>query len=120
VGRPCRSALFPYTTLFRSGRVVLSRLQVGLGARYEGIPVEDLIGESDGFRRPGYIISLEPSASFNINHKHAIGINFPIALYRNRTQSVIDKQQTAITGEYRHGDAAFADWLMSISYVRNF
>src|SRR5690606_2739365 len=102
------------------GRFVFNRLQVGAGVRYEGIPVEDLIGESDGFRRPGYIVSLEPSASYMINHKHSIGVNFPIAMYRNRTQSVIDKQQTAITGEYRHGDAAFADWLLSVYYVMNF
>ncbi|MDV3307882.1 MAG: hypothetical protein LOY03_03595 [Cyclobacteriaceae bacterium] len=95
-------------------------VQAGLGVRYEGIPVEDLIGDSDGFRRPGYIISVEPSASYMINHKHSIGVNFPIALYRNRTQSVVDRQRTEITGQYSHGDAAFADWLLSVYYVMNF
>lgn len=102
------------------GRVVFHNLQAGLGVRYEGIPVEDLIGDSDGFRRPGYIVSIEPSVSYMISHKHSIGVNFPIALYRNRTQSVIDRQQTEITGQYRHGDAAFADWLLSVYYVMNF
>lgn len=107
--------------LFRAGgRYVFHNLQAGLGVRYEGIPVEDLIGDSDGFRRPGYIISVEPSASYMINHKHSIGVNFPIALYRNRTQSVVDRQRTEITGQYSHGDAAFADWLLSVYYVMNF
>ncbi len=101
-------------------RYVFHNLQAGLGVRYEGIPVEDLIGDSDGFRRPGYIISVEPSASYMINHKHSIGVNFPIALYRNRTQSVVDRQRTEITGQYSHGDAAFADWLLSVYYVMNF
>ena len=107
--------------LLRAGaRFALGKLGAGLGARYEGIPVEDLIGDSDGFRRPGYIISVEPSASYMINHKHTIGMNFPIALYRNRTQSVVDRQRTEITGNYAHGDAAFADWLLSVYYVMNF
>lgn len=106
--------------LFRAGaRLVSHKFQVGLGARYEGIPVEDFIGDSDGFRRPGYIISVEPSVSYTVNNKHSFGMNVPIALYRNRTQSVVDKQRTAITGEYAHGDAAFADWLVSVYYALN-
>lgn len=106
--------------LFRAGgRFYVNKFQVGLGARYEGIPVEDFIGDSDGFRRPGYIISVEPSASYTVNAKHSFGINVPIALYRNRTQSVVDRQRTEITGEYAHGDAAFADYLVSVYYALN-
>ncbi|HEX2607418.1 MAG TPA: hypothetical protein VHK91_08565, partial [Flavisolibacter sp.] len=30
------------------------------GVRLEGLPAEDLIGGSDGFRRPGYVVSVEP------------------------------------------------------------
>jgi hypothetical protein len=100
--------------------------QVGLGLRYEGIPVYDLIGDSDGFRRPGYIISYEPSVFYTFK-KHTVGLNIPIVRLpeglgsadigsRNRTQSVIDKKKTEITGTYSHGDAAFADWLISVTY----
>lgn len=104
--------------LFRAGgRYLIKHLQIGLGARYEGIPVEDIIGKSDGFRRPGYIISLEPSAIYTVNARHTFGVSVPVALYRNRTQSVIDRQRTEITGNYAHGDAAFADWLVSVFYV---
>lgn len=104
--------------LFRLGsRYVINNLQIGAGVRYEGIPVEDVFGESDGFRRPGYIISVEPSVIYSVNRRHTFGLNVPIALYRNRTQSVIDKQRTEITGEYRHGDAAFADYLVSVYYL---
>jgi hypothetical protein len=114
--------------LVRGGfQYVHNGLQVGLGLRYEGIPAEDLIGDSDGFRRPGYIISYEPSI-FYTTGKHTFGLNIPIVRLpkelgsadigaRNRTQSVLDKKRTEITGTYQHGDAAFADWLISVTYA---
>lgn len=72
-----------------------------------------MIGKSEGFRRPGYIVSIEPSLSYN---KKALNfnLNLPIALYRNRTQSYSDKQKTQQTGVYTIGDAAFADYLTNI------
>ena len=84
----------------------------------ECIPSKDLIGDSDGFRRPGYIISVEPSAFYTFG-KHTVGVNFPIALERNRTRSQIDiaRGTNPATGEPYHGDAAFADWLLSVTYA---
>ena len=35
-------------------------LAASLGVRLEGVPVNDLIGDTIGFRRPGYVISVEP------------------------------------------------------------
>ncbi|SKC77107.1 transporter family protein [Ohtaekwangia koreensis] len=103
--------------LFRVGaRYSIKKIQLSLGGRYEGIPYKDVFGDSDGFRRPGYIISVEPAIAFTTG-QHSFGANLPIALERNRTQSVIDKERTKITGTYQHGDAAFADWLISISYA---
>ena len=93
-----------------------AHFQYSLGARYEGVAVEDVLGKSDGFRRPGYIVSIEPSVNYTFK-KHTFALNVPIALVRNRTQSVLDKKRTEITGTYRHGDAAFADWLLSFSYA---
>lgn len=102
--------------LFRVGaRYTANRFQFSLGGRYEGIPSEDLIGKSDGWRRPGYIISLEPGAGYAVG-KHGFGISLPIALERNRTQNTIDKIRTEQTGTFTQGDAAFADWLLSVSY----
>jgi hypothetical protein len=102
--------------VFRLGaRYTLGRFEIALGGRYEGIPSEDAFGKSDGFRRPGYIVSLEPSALYSTG-KHTIAVNFPIAMYRNRVQNTNDKKSTEITGVYTHGDAAFADWLISVTY----
>jgi hypothetical protein len=105
--------------LFRLGGLYSAeRMRISLGARVEGIPVEDIIGKTDGFRRPGYILSAEP-AFFYFNGAHSVGLNFPIALVRNRTRNVVDKTQgnDPVTGKPINGDAAFADWLLSVSYA---
>jgi hypothetical protein len=102
--------------LLRVGATYMFRnLEFSAGGRYEGIPSEDIIGKSNGFRRPGYIISVEPSIAYTKN-QHRFGLSLPIALERNRTQSTIDKKRTELEGVYTHGDAAFADWLLSVSY----
>jgi hypothetical protein len=40
------------------------RLSVSLGGRIDGIPYHDLVGRSDGFRRPSYIVFVDPSVAF--------------------------------------------------------
>ena len=87
---------------------------VSLGARIEGVPVEDLIGGSDGFRRPGYAVSVEPAVSYN-RGSHTFSLAVPFAVERNRQRSVPDR---LVPG--RHGDAAFADYLVLLGYWRKF
>jgi hypothetical protein len=87
---------------------------VTLGGRLEGVPVEDLTGGSEGFRRPGYAVSVEPAVSWS-KGAHSISLAVPVALYRNRTRSVPDR---AVPG--RHGDAAFADYVVMLGYWRRF
>ena len=90
----------------------LNALTLSLGGRMEGIPVYDLIGKSDGFRRPGYIISAEPSLSYSFKRMY-IFASIPVALKRNRLQSVTDKENSVKTGTYVIGDAAFADYALN-------
>ena len=87
---------------------------LSLGGRLEGVPVEDLIGNSKGFRRPGYAISAEPGISYT-HDAYTFSLAVPYALYRNRTRSVADR---AIPG--RHGDAAFADYIILFGWGRKF
>jgi hypothetical protein len=82
------------------------------GARIEGLPSSDLVGGDRGFRRPGYIISAEPSVTY-VRKKTSFNLAVPFALKRNRTQSNSDKRRTADTGIHQQGDAAFADYLVS-------
>ncbi len=90
-----------------------------LGVRDECLPVHDLIGGSGGFRRPGYIISAEPGVAYSIK-KVNIYAFVPVAIVRNRTQSVPDKIQTELTGVYTHGDAAFADYTVNVGVTVRF
>jgi hypothetical protein len=97
-----------------------NRFATFLGGRIEGVPSSDLIGSSEGYRRPGYVVSVEPGVSYALD-KLVLSLNVPFALYRNRTQSFSDKARTAETGIYRHGDAAFANYLINfnVSYRIN-
>ena len=40
-----------------------------------------------------------------------------MALVRDRTQSVPDKNKTELTGVYTQGDAAFADYTVNVGLV---
>lgn len=88
-------------------------LSAGLGGRIEGIPSEDLVGSSAGGRRPGYSVSVEPSVTYRRGEVDFV-FNLPWALYRNRTQSLSDRQRSRETGVKTIGDAAFADYLLNV------
>lgn len=90
-----------------------------LGLRKDGIPAEDLIGGSNGFRRPGYVVAIEPGVSYT-QKKTTFFVNLPVSTRRNRTQSVPDMIRTKKTGTYFKGDAAFADYLINIGAVIKF
>ncbi len=90
-----------------------NKLGISLGGRVEGIPAKDLVGGSSGFRRPGYVVSIEPGVSYTFSKATAF-VTVPVALKRNRTQSEADILRTKATGTYTHGDAAFADYLVSV------
>jgi hypothetical protein len=89
------------------------RVTASLGGRVEGVPANDLIGGSRGFRRPGYAISVEPGLTLR-RGRSALTVGLPVAVYRNRTRSYADK----INGG--HGDAAFADYLLIVGLARSF
>ncbi len=91
-------------------------ISVTLGGRIEGLPAIDIIGKSEGSRRPGYIISVEPGITWSDVH-HTLSLNVPYALVRNRIKSWSDRQDPA---GLRHGDAAFADYLVSATYAYRF
>jgi len=85
-------------------------LGIWLGGRLEGVAADDLLGSSRGFRRPGYAVSVEPGLSYG-RGAHAIALAVPIAIYRNRVRSYSDRL------DGRHGDAAFADYLVQVNYT---
>ena len=107
----------PDQYLIRAGvNFDFNRWMFSAGMRDECLPVHDLIGGSQGFRRPGYIISEEQGVSYSFK-KFSAYAYVPVALVRNRTQSVPDENKTALTGVYTQGDAAFADYVINVGIV---
>lgn len=90
-----------------------NKLIATAGFRMEAVTVRDLFGGSNGFRRPGYVIAAEPGLTYAFKKLNAFA-TVPVALERNRRQSVPDKIQTKNTGVYRIGDAAFADYAINL------
>lgn len=95
-------------------------IAAGLGLRAEGVPAKDLIGGSKGFRRPGFIVSVEPGLAFS-RGKFSFSVNVPYALYRKRTRSVADiAGGNDANGIPRNGDAAFADYSVNVGMAYRF
>lgn len=88
-------------------------MTVTFGGRIEGVPVRDLIGKSNGFRRPGYAISADPGLMY-ASGSYVFSCNVPWAIERNRRRSVSDIQN------HTHGDAAFADYALVLGFSRRF
>ncbi len=88
----------------------------GLGATFgprdEGVPAHNLFPVSnDGFRRPGYAVTLGPGAEYTHGHD-ILTAGVYKAVRRDRTVSYPDSVYGA------HGDAAFAQyvWLASLTH----
>ncbi len=103
--------------LFRSGMTRLlprqRRIAGSFGVRLEGVPVHDLIGGSEGFRRPGYALSIDPGLMWNFRGC-TFALNGPWAVRRNRKRSVPDMRNGV------SGDAAFADYSVIFAVSRKF
>ena len=90
-------------------------LSASFGARWEGIPAHDLIGGSDGWRLPGYSVSVEPGIS--ISHgKDFLEVTAPVAVYRYGIVSVPFARIHSPLG----GIASFSDFQINVTYSHVF
>jgi hypothetical protein len=107
----------PDQMMVRAGMsyIASKKLSLSAGVRLEAIPSGDLIGGDKGFRRPGFVISAEPTISY-MTKKANFYLSLPVAIERNRTKSYSDKLRSAATGTDVHGDAAFADYLVTLGF----
>ena len=83
-------------------------LSASVAGRLEGLPRYDLIGRSDGFRRPGKAAFVEAGLLYN-HGNYALNFNLPVAVYRNRELNPYTDLP---------GDATFPDhiFLVGLSY----
>jgi len=94
-GAPTRNTLITATPtnfntvsdqfIFRAGTsvTVTKHIAASVAWRMEGVPRYDLIGLSEGFRRPGVTMYVEPGVTLTTG-RHSVSFNIPIAYYRNR------------------------------------
>jgi hypothetical protein len=95
----------PDQYLVRLGAVVplgKSGLGASLAYRVEGLPRYDLIGDSHGWRRPGYEMFVEPGLAYS-KGSTTFSLNVPIGFYRNR-------EPNPYSG--RAGDATFPKYIL--------
>ncbi|HJS53604.1 MAG TPA: hypothetical protein VJ765_03640, partial [Chitinophagaceae bacterium] len=69
------------------------------GLKNEGVPVYDLLGGSEGFRRAGHNLSAEPGIVY-ILKKMTLYVYVPVIISREIKQNVPDKLKTKYTGVY--------------------
>lgn len=98
---------------------ISERFSASLGARFDAVPVKDLVGGDEGFRRPGNVLSIDPGLSYMAGN-FSVNLNVPFAVRRERPQSLTDKQTEELTGEPRAGDAAFADYVINLGVTYRF
>lgn len=77
----------------------LEKWLFSLGLRHEGIPVYDLIGQSNGFRKAGYNTSIEPGIGYSKKNT-SIYVYIPVVVSTKIKQNVPDKKESANTGVF--------------------
>jgi hypothetical protein len=83
------------------------------GIRHEGVPAEDLLGGSRGFRRAGSITSVEPGVTYQL--KSALAYAYVAVPFRRTSQqSLPDRTTTALAGNYTITQGGFADYLVFV------
>jgi hypothetical protein len=86
---------------------------LSFGGRIDGVPTRDLVGGSEGFRRPGYSVSVEPGVSWS-RGQNTFNLFTPVMIYANRQKNIYDDRYGT------HGPGAFADYLIITSFSRKF
>lgn len=81
-------------------------ISASIAWRAEGVPRYDLLGRSDGFRRPGVEMYWEPGISYMAG-SHSFSFNLPIGYYFNRFRN-------PYTGN--PGDSTFPEYVAIATY----
>jgi hypothetical protein len=97
---------------FRAGAYLNSNnLSYSAGLRLEGSPVHDLIGASNGDRRAGYNLSVEPGILYKMK-KGTLYAYLPVTVSRKALQTIPDKNLSKIIGVNTMSSASSADYLI--------
>jgi len=94
---------------------VEKRLSLTFGVRIDGVPSLDLIGGSEGWRLPGYNISLEPGLAIS-RGRNSFSFTVPVAVKSHGGTSLAD----ARTHSPFAGIVSLADSQITFNYSRRF
>jgi hypothetical protein len=83
------------------------------GIRNEGTPVEDLFGGSEGVRRAGHNLSVEPGVIYKMK-KASLYAYVPVMVSRKTRQTLSDQFKTDYTGVYTLTQGGFGDYQVFI------
>lgn len=99
-------------------------LDLSLAYRWEGIPAYDAFGGQVAYRRPGYVMAVEPGVTYRMG-KHTFSLFVPYNFKKNRIQSAADIARQNMENDkisdpalkvHIQGDAAFADYSINLGY----
>ena len=90
-------------------------LAVTLGARIDGVPVTDAVGDSNGFRRAGYALYVDPGVNWAFG-ENTLSVNLPVAVKRNLQSSPYLDNGVLRTSRF----GAIADFIVVVAFSRRF
>lgn len=103
-------------TVRAGGTVAVNKYTFWAGLRSEGQPVKDLVGQNNGQRRAGNILSFEPGINYKLPWG-AVYVFVPTPIYRKTKQTVPDQRISQLSGEYVSSPGSFADVLFFVGAV---
>jgi len=89
---------------------ITDAVSISVAGRVEGVPVKDLIGGSDGFRRPGTASFIETGIVWNSPSYGSLSASVPVTITRDRAADAFGNP----------GDATFADYIVLVGYSYRF
>lgn len=113
---------------FMTSLLKQKNLTFSLAGRWEGIPAYDAFGGQVAYRRPGYVVAIEPGVTFRTG-ANTFSLFVPYNFIKNRIQSAADIAEQKLKNEgitdptqlvHVQGDAAFADYSINIGYTYRF
>lgn len=84
-----------------------------LGVRDEGTPVHDLLGGSEGIRRAGHNLSIEPGIIYKMKSM-SFYTYIPVIVGRETKQTLPDLYKTKYTNTYTLTQGGFADYIVFV------
>ncbi|MCW3116367.1 MAG: hypothetical protein JWM28_449, partial [Chitinophagaceae bacterium] len=91
----------------------LKRWAFSVGIRKEGTPVNDLFGGSEGVRRAGHNLSVEPGIIYKMK-KASLYAYVPVIVGRETKQTLSDQFKTKYTGVNTLTQGGFGDYIVFV------